>query len=53
MEDYNPAGAAGNAAAASAEKGRALVEAGATQLAALLAEVSRLPLDTVNTGPLP
>jgi creatinine amidohydrolase len=53
MEDYNPAGAAGNAAAATAEKGRALVEASAAQLAALLAEVSRLPLDTANTGPLP
>jgi len=53
MEDYNPEGAAGNAAAASAEKGRALVEAAARQLALLLAEVSRLPLATAHTGPLP
>jgi len=53
MEDYNPEGAAGNAAAATAEKGRALVEASAAQLAALLAEVARLPLTTANTGPLP
>lgn len=53
MEDYNPEGAAGNAAAATAEKGRALVDASATQLAALLAEVSRLPLDTAYRQPLP
>ncbi|MDM0108634.1 creatininase family protein [Variovorax sp. J22R24] len=52
MEDYNPDGAAGNAAAATAEKGRALVHAAATQLAALLAEVSRLPLSTAHTEPL-
>jgi creatinine amidohydrolase len=52
MEDYNPAGAAGNAAAASAGKGRILIDAAAAQLAALLAEVSRLPLDTAYTGPL-
>ena len=52
MEDYNPEGAAGNAAAATVEKGRALVGAAATQLAALLAEVSRLPLSTAHTDPL-
>lgn len=53
MEDYNPVGAAGNAAAATAEKGQALIDVSAAQLAALLAEVSRLPLDTVFTEPLP
>ena len=53
MEDYNPAGAAGNAAAASADKGRARVDASAAQLAALLGEVSRLPLATAYTQPLP
>jgi creatinine amidohydrolase len=53
MEDYNPEGAAGNAAAATAEKGRALIDAAASQLAGLLAEVARLPLTTANTGPLP
>ncbi|MDM0002685.1 creatininase family protein [Variovorax sp. J22P240] len=52
MEDYNPDGAAGNAAAATAEKGHALVNAAAVQLAALLAEVSRLPLSTAHTDPL-
>lgn len=53
MEDYNPQGAAGNAAAATAARGQAVVDAAAEQLALLLAEVSRLPLDTANTGPLP
>ncbi|QGW80697.1 creatininase family protein [Variovorax paradoxus] len=53
MEDYNPQGAAGNAAAATAARGQAVVDAAAKQLALLLAEVSRLPLDTANTGPLP
>jgi creatinine amidohydrolase len=52
MEDYNPQGAAGNAAAATATRGQAVVDAAAEQLALLLAEVSRLPLDTANTGPL-
>jgi creatinine amidohydrolase len=53
MEDYNSEGAAGNAAAATAEKGRALIDTAAAQLAVLLAEVARLPLTTANTGPLP
>lgn len=53
MEDYNAHGAAGNAAAATAEHGQAVIDAAARQLALLLAEVSRLPLGTANTGPLP
>lgn len=53
MEDYNAHGAAGNAAAATAEHGQAVIDAAASQLALLLAEVSRLPLGTANTGPLP
>ncbi|RSZ43825.1 MULTISPECIES: creatininase family protein [unclassified Variovorax] len=53
MEDYNAHGAAGNAAAATAEHGQAVIDAAAQQLALLLEEVSRLPLDTANTGPLP
>jgi creatinine amidohydrolase len=53
MEDYNAEGAAGNAAAATAAKGQQVVEAAGQQLALLLAEVSRLPLDTANTGLLP
>ncbi len=48
MQDYNPAGAAGNAAAATAEKGRRVVDAAGLQLAALLQEVSSLPLSTLD-----
>ncbi|MEP6722680.1 MAG: creatininase family protein [Variovorax sp.] len=44
MQDYNAHGAAGNAAAATADKGRRVVEAAAVQLALLLAEVASLPL---------
>ncbi|MEO5738903.1 MAG: creatininase family protein, partial [Variovorax sp.] len=44
MQDYNAHGAAGNAAAATADKGRRVVEAAAAQLALLLAEVASLPL---------
>jgi creatinine amidohydrolase len=47
MQDYNTLGAAGNAAAATPDKGRALVEAAATQLAAMLQEFSQLPLSTL------
>jgi creatinine amidohydrolase len=53
MEDYNAHGAAGNAAAATAASGQAVIDAAARQLALLLAEVSRLPLGTANTAPLP
>jgi creatinine amidohydrolase len=48
MQDYNPAGAAGNAAAATADKGRVVVDAAGRQLAALLQEVSALPLSTLR-----
>ena len=51
MQDYHPAGAVGNAAAASADKGRALVEAAGLQLATLLQEVARLPLSTLRADP--
>ncbi|HEX2547292.1 MAG TPA: creatininase family protein [Ramlibacter sp.] len=47
IEDYNAQGAAGNAAAASADKGRALLEAAAGQLSLLLQEIARVPLSTV------
>lgn len=47
MQDYNPRGAAGNAAAASADKGHALVAAAGEQLALLLREFSELPLSTL------
>jgi creatinine amidohydrolase len=48
MQDYNPQGAAGNALAATAAKGHALVNAAGLQLACLLQEVSSLPLSTLN-----
>ena len=51
MQDYNVMGAAGNAALATVEKGKALIEASAQQLALLLAEVSRLPLSTLVDQP--
>ncbi len=52
MQDYNPAGAVGDAAAATAEQGRAVLEAQGRALAALLAEMDRLPSDTLVEGPL-
>jgi creatinine amidohydrolase len=51
MQDYNALGAAGNAAAATAAKGRTVIEAAGLQLARLLAEVSSLPLDTLKSAP--
>jgi creatinine amidohydrolase len=51
MQDYNPQGAAGNAAAATAAKGHALLNAAGLQLANLLKEVSDLPLSTLNPVP--
>ena len=42
MEDYNPCGAVGNAAAATADKGRLVVQAAALQLAQLLQEIYAL-----------
>ncbi len=44
MQDYNPAGAVGNAAAATAEKGRAVLDAAGRALAQLLSEIDQLPL---------
>ena len=51
MQDYNAAGAVGNAGAASAEKGRAVVAAAGRSLAGLLAEIDRLPLSTLVDRP--
>ncbi|MFM7002077.1 MAG: creatininase family protein [Limnohabitans sp.] len=48
MQDYNLQGAAGNAAAATPEKGQALLDAAGRALAALLVEVDRLPPDTLR-----
>ena len=51
MQDYNPAGAAGNAAAATVDKGEALIANAAAQLAQLLGEISSLPLSTLVDAP--
>lgn len=50
-QDYNPAGAVGNAAAATADKGHALVDAAGRSLAHLLAQVHQLPLSTLTEAP--
>lgn len=47
-QDLNPAGAVGNAAAATAERGQSLVQAAARSLAQLLGEVDRLPTNTLS-----
>ena len=48
-QDMNAAGACGNAAAASADKGRAVIEHAARQLVSLLEEVHRMPLSFLDT----
>lgn len=53
MQDYNPLGAAGNAAAADAQRGQALVEGAATSLAQLLEEIHALSAATVGAQPQP
>ena len=49
MQDYNSHGAAGNAAAATADKGRKILDAAGRSFAALLQEIDRLPADTLRT----
>jgi creatinine amidohydrolase len=47
MQDYNPHGAVGNAAAATADKGRAVLGAAGRSLAKLLTEIDQLPAGTL------
>lgn len=47
MRDYNADGAAGNAAAAAAAKGEAVLDAAGRELARLLGEIADLPLSTI------
>jgi creatinine amidohydrolase len=47
-QDLNSAGACGDATRASAEHGRTLVDQAAREFAAILAELDRLPLDTLK-----
>ncbi len=51
MQDYHPAGAVGDARAASADKGHALVLAAARALAQLLQEIHALPAHTLVQRP--
>lgn len=53
MQDYNPQGAAGNAAAADAQRGQALVQGAAASLAQLCTEIHALLEDTVGGMPQP
>ncbi|MBL5979198.1 creatininase family protein [Comamonas sp. NyZ500] len=53
IEDYNPAGAVGNSAAATAERGAAMVHSSAEGLVRLLSEIHDLPLSTVGNQPQP
>ena len=48
IQDYNPSGAVGNAGAATAAKGQALVKSAGEQLAVLLRELMDLPLSTIR-----
>jgi len=50
-QDYNPAGAVGDAASANAQTGQALVQVAGVSLATMLAELHRLPLSTVQGKP--
>ena len=53
IEDYNPAGAVGNSAAATAERGAKVVQSAAEGLVRLLGEIHDLPLSTVENQPRP
>jgi creatinine amidohydrolase len=48
MQDYNANGAVGNAAAATADNGHAVLDAAGRALAQLLEEIDRLPPDTLT-----
>ena len=50
MQDYNAHGAVGNAAAATGEKGHALLSAMGRSLAQLLEQIDQLPADTLQRG---
>jgi len=51
IQDLNPAGACGNAAAASRDKGEKLLEGAARRLAAFLAEFDRFALESLDAYP--
>lgn len=51
IEDYHPSGAVGQASAATADKGKMVVEAAAAALVQLLQELYALPLSTLHQAP--
>jgi creatinine amidohydrolase len=51
MQDYNAAGAVGNAATATPEKGRLVLDAAGRALAQMLSELHQLPMDTLVDKP--
>ena len=51
MQDYNAAGAVGNAAAATPEKGRLVLDAAGRALAQMLSELHHLPMSTLVENP--
>jgi creatinine amidohydrolase len=51
-QDLNPAGVAGNALDADAERGAKLVDHAAAQFVSILKEVDRYPLNNIRQGPL-
>jgi creatinine amidohydrolase len=51
MQDYNAAGAVGNAAAATPEKGRLVLDAAGRALAQVLSELHQLPISTLVENP--
>lgn len=51
VQDMHPEGAAGNAANATAEKGRATIDHAADRLVECLAEIERAPLSWLDTEP--
>ena len=53
MQDLSPSGVAGDAAAATAEKGEALLEAAVEGLATLVREMRRFDLALLRDGPAP
>jgi creatinine amidohydrolase len=50
IQDYNPLGACGNAASATAAKGRSVIDAAGLQLAKLLGELAQLPAGTLRAS---
>jgi creatinine amidohydrolase len=50
-QDYNPMGACGNATLATADKGRAVMDAAGTKLAQLLHEIAQVPMTALHDQP--